>query len=346
MTLAVLLGMAAVGLAVLGSTQKQVQLGLICGLWAALIGLIAMFGIRRRPEAEPERPITPQIREPHRGELQLRSDSAQRREYEAQLQAMLRHEIGRAVHDELQTLRSEVAGLRSDVVEKVHGQLQLERIETTRVIGSDLEALQDEVRRLVIARDALAADRPQLSAPDRPLDTANPPVPASPAAHPVATLETTWLPRVDVATPPPEASPPPPPVATTTAPAPASEPAAPAPARASEPAAPAPARASEPATPAPATLPQPEPLSGDDPFAGLPRLGRFILDDSDAVPRANRRPDIDLPASQPRPAPGRDREQPGIGYVGRRRRSADADDADDVTSRYAVPGGRRQGDAR
>ena len=45
-------------------------------------------------------------------------------------------------------LRDEVAALRAEVVDKLGGQLRLERIETTRVIGSDLEALQHEIRRL------------------------------------------------------------------------------------------------------------------------------------------------------------------------------------------------------
>ena len=45
-------------------------------------------------------------------------------------------------------LRSEVTALRNELVEKVGGQLHLERIETTRLIGSDLEALQHEVRQL------------------------------------------------------------------------------------------------------------------------------------------------------------------------------------------------------
>jgi hypothetical protein len=35
-----------------------------------------------------------------------------------------------------------------DLLDKVGGQIALERIETTRIIGSDLEALQEEVRQL------------------------------------------------------------------------------------------------------------------------------------------------------------------------------------------------------
>jgi hypothetical protein len=53
-------------------------------------------------------------------------------------------------------LREEIAELRSELVEKVGGQLRLERIETTRVIGSDLEALQHEVRQLKAATEDTA----------------------------------------------------------------------------------------------------------------------------------------------------------------------------------------------
>src|SRR5438105_3385991 len=40
----------------------------------------------------------------------------------------------------------------SEVVGKVGGELRLERIETTRIIGSDIEALQREVRQLKTGR--------------------------------------------------------------------------------------------------------------------------------------------------------------------------------------------------
>jgi hypothetical protein len=155
MVLAAILGIVAVGLAVLGTTQKQVQIGLIIGLWAALIGLITVYGIRRR--------ATPAELSEERGEVELRRtyqigrerDAADRRHYALQLEMMLRREMERVLREELGALRAEVSALRSDVVEKVHGQLQLERIETTRVIGSDLEALQNEVRRLALARDSV-----------------------------------------------------------------------------------------------------------------------------------------------------------------------------------------------
>src|SRR5206468_10623909 len=73
-------------------------------------------------------------------------DAAQRMDYERRLQMMVRHEIQQALGSELTNLRSEVAALRSEILEKVGGQIRLERIETTRMIGSDMEALQHEVR--------------------------------------------------------------------------------------------------------------------------------------------------------------------------------------------------------
>jgi hypothetical protein len=74
-----------------------------------------------------------------------------RSEHEQQLGVMVRREMERVLRDELSQLRSEVSGLRNDLVEKVNGQLRLERIETTRVISSDIEELQHEVRRLAVA---------------------------------------------------------------------------------------------------------------------------------------------------------------------------------------------------
>ena len=94
------------------------------------------------------------------GELQLARDAAARRESEQELELSLRREVERVLADQLASLREEVAALRAEVVDKLGGQLRLERIETTRVIGSDLEALQHEIRRLAAVRqDSLAATR-------------------------------------------------------------------------------------------------------------------------------------------------------------------------------------------
>ena len=80
--------------------------------------------------------------------LERAEAAAERRAFQAGLEQLLHREIRSAVSLEVGELRSEIAALRSELLEKVGGQIRLERIETTRVIGSDLEALQQEVRQL------------------------------------------------------------------------------------------------------------------------------------------------------------------------------------------------------
>lgn len=144
---AVALGGVAAWLIVTGRTQQRVQLGVLLGLWGALLGAYTMFSARHRdpgdaPEdtsAEPDLAGT---------SLERSEDAAVRQQYELRLEEMLRRQIQAALGPEVASLRAEVAALRSELVEKVGGQIRLERIETTRVIGSDIEALQQEVRQL------------------------------------------------------------------------------------------------------------------------------------------------------------------------------------------------------
>jgi hypothetical protein len=140
MLLALGLGGVAVYLVVVGHTQKQVQIGLLVGLWGLLLGAFSLFGPRRGEADEP-------------GVLHARGERAlvRRGDHDEQLAAIVRREMERTLRDELSQLRSEVSGLRNDLVEKVNGQLRLERIETTRIISSDIEELQHEVRRLAVA---------------------------------------------------------------------------------------------------------------------------------------------------------------------------------------------------
>jgi hypothetical protein len=145
MIAALALGGAAVFMVVVAHTQKQVQIGLLVGLWAALLGAFTLFGPRRGAA------------EPGRGVMLAGADRspAQRREDELQLEVMLRREMERVLRTELAQLRGEVAGLREDLVENGQGELRLERIETTRLIGS--EDLQHEVRRVAMAHSPAAA---------------------------------------------------------------------------------------------------------------------------------------------------------------------------------------------
>ena len=85
--------------------------------------------------------ISQQVELRRTGEVELSREVAARREADYQLELSLRREIEQLMSDHIGALRTEVAALRAEVVDKLGGQFRLERIETTRVIGSDLEAL-------------------------------------------------------------------------------------------------------------------------------------------------------------------------------------------------------------
>lgn len=160
---AVALGAVAVWLIVTSTTQKRLELGVLAGLWGLLIGAFCLFGSRRGAVDDPHASAASDVWERAGSGLELRSratqveraeDVAARRAHEARIEQLLREEIRAAVNREVGTLRAEIAQLRTELLEKVGGQLRLEHIETTRVIGSDLEALQDEIRALkTVSRD-------------------------------------------------------------------------------------------------------------------------------------------------------------------------------------------------
>ncbi|MDQ1721707.1 MAG: hypothetical protein QOI26_1441 [Pseudonocardiales bacterium] len=295
-------GAAAVCLVVFGTSQKQLQLGVLLGLWAALIAACLIFGTGRgQPDAEAAEleQARAQAAEVHEaqlelvalqqeqleaarrayfsqevelrqfGELQLVRDASIRRESELNLEISLRREIERVLAEQLGSLREEVAALRAEVVDKLGGQLRLERIETTRVIGSDLEALQHEIRRLAAgSQESLAAPPqagpPAASEPDRRTDI----VDAELVEFPPPATELPQMPR-----------------------------------------------------------PAPEPAASADPFAGLPRLSPLPSDlDLISQPRAAAtEPAAERPAGRRR-APEPEPMPEDVRYQGRRR--ADGDPAD------------------
>jgi hypothetical protein len=377
------LGLAAVCMVVFGSTQKQLQVGVLLGLWAGLIGAFLVVGSRRGQAehaaqlAEVERRAQElhaaqlqvsqlqqaqlaaaeeararQERELRElGEVQLSRESSARREADLHLELSLRREIERMMTEHLGLLRDEVAALRAEVVDKLGGQLRLERIETTRLIGSDLEALQHEIRRLAGSQDSIGAGPSPLPAGVSNISMGRSdiieaelvePVRQPPTApeHPTATgrhgttPSPAWSQQTVVGAEPdgladrragtngiePRAAENQ--VAWSAAHRPAGQPE---PARPTE--HPAPVQP-EPARPA-AKLGQPEPprLSGTvDLFAGLPRLSP-LPDDLDLLP--------DLPAGPAdRGAPAED-DRERAGYHGRRR-------ATDEQEEPAVSGGRRR----
>ncbi|MDP9093209.1 MAG: hypothetical protein M3N95_09795, partial [Actinomycetota bacterium] len=145
--LAAALGVVAIWLIVTAGTTKRAQVGALLGFWALLLAAYPMLGARR-PRAEAGRELD--LRSP--GRVERAEDAAERLEYERRLQLMVRHEIQTALGSELADLQAEVAALRSEILEKVGGQIRLERIETTRMVGSDIEALKREVRQLKVGK--------------------------------------------------------------------------------------------------------------------------------------------------------------------------------------------------
>ena len=148
---------AAIWLIVYGS-DNQVRIGVLLGLWAAVIGVSCVITTRGAGEDDdlgsPRAPSPDTQLEVRRlAELELASVAAAQREFQLQLEVMLRRELEKGLREQLGALQAEVRGLRAEVLDQLGGQLRLERIETTRLIGSDLEALQAEVRRLAGVRN-------------------------------------------------------------------------------------------------------------------------------------------------------------------------------------------------
>ncbi|MDQ1749995.1 MAG: hypothetical protein QOE71_1051 [Pseudonocardiales bacterium] len=210
---AVALGAIAVYLVAFSTTAKQSSIGILLGAWAVFLAAPVMFGGRRAQlhaaqlrdaqahatslyEAqlqisqlqEAQLQATREVRASQElelrrfGEVQLAREVAARREADFRLERALRGEIERVLTEQLGSLRQEVTSLRAEVVDKLGGQLRLERIETTRVIASDLEALQNEIRRLGGSQESLAAPAHHFSQTTQTSHSASIPHVAGPAA--------------------------------------------------------------------------------------------------------------------------------------------------------------------
>src|SRR6266496_3628104 len=127
-------------------------------LWAFLLAALAVP--RRRSVPPGARDLLPgrevELRRAY--EIELEREVAARREYELQLEVYLRRELEQGMRNDVDSLREEVQRLRSEVLDRLDGELRMERIETTRLIGGSLRALQDEARRLGISRPLIADD--------------------------------------------------------------------------------------------------------------------------------------------------------------------------------------------
>ena len=150
------LGAMAVALVVLGDSQKQLRIGVLLGIWAAVVA----YFLPSRREEQPQAVATGHDPSRVYNDVGIRTAPDPRREfreYQAQLERTFRRDMDQALSEHLARLRGEVALLRNDLVEQVNGQLRLERTETTRALGSDIEGLQQEIRRLAASREYLTS---------------------------------------------------------------------------------------------------------------------------------------------------------------------------------------------
>src|SRR6185503_4730031 len=121
--LAAALGVAAVCLVVFGTKQKQLQIGVLLGLWAGLIGAFLIFGTRRgQAEQAAQLAETEQrARELHEAQLQL--SELQRAQLAAADEARARQEVELRKLGEIQLSREVAARREADL----HLELSLRR---------------------------------------------------------------------------------------------------------------------------------------------------------------------------------------------------------------------------
>jgi hypothetical protein len=363
--IAVALGAVAVWLIVTSTTQKRLELGVLAGLWGLLLGAFCAFGTRRGQRDELAVPVAggQELTVRGVGYVERADESAARRHFEARLEQMLRQEIQTTLGREIASLREEVASLRNDLLEKVGGQLRLERIETTRVIGSDIEALQREIDQLKNGRPVVDASGPitrtipRIIEPAQPVQQAPARVQQSPVQQSPVVQPAVVQPAVLQAEPARQQ-----PVTQPVQPEPAARPAQPQPVQEQEasdqqpPARPVQRQpVQEPAQPVQQQAQEQSPVDGGDFFADLPRLRPFtdfeldpVLPSASATDGADtggqgsaasaeaedQRPPLRAPR-RPESGPaaaGRHGRSDDAGSGGGRRRRA-ADDEDNVLAR-------------
>jgi hypothetical protein len=148
---------------------RSTRLGIPIAFWGALLGyaFIRMTGgaapaVENRPVRVEAITATPEVAPRATAELVRDRDDAVRREYESQLEVMLRRELDQ-VYAEVAGLRRDVADLRSDVLDAVDGRLRMERVEITRIIGSNVAASPQGER--VLANVTPLPDLPTAAVP-------------------------------------------------------------------------------------------------------------------------------------------------------------------------------------
>ena len=131
-----LAGIATAAL-VVTENPKVLRLAVLGALWAFVLAAVGTFARRRSsvpPPAEPDgRAEVAQLRQVY--ERELEREVAARREYELQLEVFLRRELETGLKEDVGALREEMQRWHGDVIQRLDGELRLERIETNRLLG-------------------------------------------------------------------------------------------------------------------------------------------------------------------------------------------------------------------
>lgn len=158
---AVAIALASTAAVVLSDDPETLRLAVVGALWAFVLAAFAAPRRRESGASAGEPGTALELRRTY--EIELEKEVAARREYELQLEVYLRRELERGLAEDVAALRDEVGQMRGEMIDRLDGELRMERIETTRLIGGSLRALQDEARRLGIGLPVpaeLTADYP------------------------------------------------------------------------------------------------------------------------------------------------------------------------------------------
>jgi hypothetical protein len=124
------LGAVAACLIAFSSSAKPIQLGVIAGLWSALLGAVAIYGVRR--QHAPASPL---------GHVLAGGDATAGTDNDQPLPDLERSDfvvIAQALSEQLAQVSAEVTALRGELVQKVGGPMRHERVETADGIAADL----------------------------------------------------------------------------------------------------------------------------------------------------------------------------------------------------------------
>lgn len=130
---------AATGVLVFTEDARWLRLGIIAGLWAALLG--AFLATRYRKQAETTRESMAEAQAVY--ELELEREVAARREYELEVELAARRKADREDHGGMQELRAEVFALRESLRQLMGGEVLYERVALTAQ-STRMRSVRDE----------------------------------------------------------------------------------------------------------------------------------------------------------------------------------------------------------